>query len=313
VTSPVINSTGNLTASGVIIGYGQRVSAQGTGEPSVFCHRTGEFAAGMILNSSNQLIFASVDGNGVWQSTRITLDSGGNLGAAGAITATATVQGNYLQSNGNGHAAGWFQANQLFAGNGVFARWNGDTAFGMFGDNPRYFQFMPQWYWQFNTGTGDLYWYKPGAGTFWFLRPSDNLSYNGIGPVGGYGPYNNYSDRRAKRNIRPATHGLSAILRLRPLAYERIPHGEGVVVQMMDGNTLSPVAPRSEIGFLAQDVREVIPLAVTVMGIPLPDGTGGMDDDEPSLGITYDAITAALVLAVQELAAEVATLKGARK
>ena len=49
------------------------------------------------------------------------------------------------------------------------------------------------------------------------------------------------------------------------------------------------------------------------MGIKLPDGTGGLDDDEPTLGVYSLAIVGfALVNAVKELATEITQLKAAR-
>jgi hypothetical protein len=41
----------------------------------------------------------------------------------------------------------------------------------------------------------------------------------------------------------------------------------------------------------------------------LPDGTGGLDDPEPSLAITYSTITAVMVNAFKELHARVSALE----
>jgi len=51
---------------------------------------------------------------------------------------------------------------------------------------------------------------------------------------------------------------------------------------------------------------------VSIIGSPLPDGTGGLDDDEPTQALGAEMITAALVNAVKELHAEIQTLKGQR-
>jgi hypothetical protein len=64
-----------------------------------------------------------------------------------------------------------------------------------------------------------------------------------------------------------------------------------------------------EIGFVAQELREVLPEAVRVVGIELPDGSGGIDDDEPSLGVSAETIVAVLCAAVKELSARMKHLE----
>jgi len=48
---------------------------------------------------------------------------------------------------------------------------------------------------------------------------------------------------------------------------------------------------------------------VMAAGFTLPDGTGGMDDAEPSLGMATTFIVAALVNAVRELTARIEELE----
>jgi hypothetical protein len=63
-----------------------------------------------------------------------------------------------------------------------------------------------------------------------------------------------------------------------------------------------------EIGFVAQDVQPVVPEAVWQAGIPMRDGTGGLDSTEPTLGLTSETITAISVNAIKELNALIAAL-----
>jgi hypothetical protein len=136
-----------------------------------------------------------------------------------------------------------------------------------------------------------------GGTQFLVARISDWLFYNNKGPLGGLGPYVNLSDLRSKQpdSIKPTHYGLDTILKLDPVEYVRRSKGEA--------------KPVKEIGFVAQELREVLPEAVRVVGIELPDGSGGIDDDEPSLGVSAETIVAVLCAAVKELSARMKHLE----
>lgn len=144
--------------------------------------------------------------------------------------------------------------------------------------------------------SGNLSWIVSSA-QFTVWRTSDWLYYSNKGGMAGYGPYSNLSDLRAKEqdSIKSTHYGLATILDLDPIEFVRRPQDY--------------IEFPKEIGFIAQQVRDVLPEAVRVLGIELPDGTGGLDDDEPSLGISSDTIVAVLVNAVKELAAQVRELQ----
>jgi hypothetical protein len=91
------------------------------------------------------------------------------------------------------------------------------------------------------------------------------------------------SDERLKNNINDISWGLSDILKLRPVSFnwkdDKISQGK-------------------QFGFIAQEVREVMPEAIKIFG-----------EDVKYLGLEKDAIYATLVKAVQELSAQVDILK----
>jgi hypothetical protein len=66
---------------------------------------------------------------------------------------------------------------------------------------------------------------------------------------------------------------------------------------------------KQDVGFSAQDVQRAIPEAVNTLGIELHDGSGGIDSDEPSLGVSMDPIVAALVNGMKELSARLTALE----
>lgn len=92
--------------------------------------------------------------------------------------------------------------------------------------------------------------------------------------IGGQVGWTSASDRRIKKNIRNSHYGLSAVMRLRPVEYR------------LKVNELS------QIGFIAQDVKRIIPEVIT--------GIEGDLDKGEILGITYANLVPVLAKAIQE-------------
>ena len=139
------------------------------------------------------------------------------------------------------------------------------------------------------TGRGNIVITTP-AGSIWNLRTGDKFAFNAVGPVGGIGVVN-LSDERFKTNVVTSTGNLAYIQTMRPVEFDWITTG------------------KHDYGFISQEMQTAMPTCVVPMGIVAPDGTGGIDDANPTLGIEYTGITAILVGAVQELAARVTALE----
>jgi hypothetical protein len=204
--------------------------------------------------------------------TQMSLDPAGNLNVRGSVGGFQVNATDAIVANGN-----------------LYAR-AGDMVLGVSG-SVRLMQMAANWYWGWDSSNGNVFWNAGGSGVFWAMTTSDHHCSNVLGPLAGVGAYVNNSDERAKDNIAPAPVGLDEVLALRPIRFTRV----------NDGRNPDEI----EIGFSAQQVRSVIPEAVRQTSIPLPEGAGG----GPSLGVSIDPIVAALVLGMQELAAELATLK----
>jgi hypothetical protein len=167
------------------------------------------------------------------------------------------------------------------AGGGLSCH-GGDFWFGL-GGSGRVINIASGWYWNWDSANGDLFWVSASGGSF--IAFSGTAGYkliNQIGPVGGTGAYENYSDIRGKMDIEQSPYGLNDVLKLKPIEFTRISNG------------------KREIGFSAQDVREVIPLAVHEMGL----------DDKGTLSLSIDPIVAALVNGMQELSTRIIALEG---
>jgi hypothetical protein len=183
-----------------------------------------------------------------------------------------------LQPAGNLIAASSVQAPAFWQTNAV-------GAFGLesVGPTTRVISFDTGNYFDYDTGTHQARWINSN-GQFWVMRASDSLCFNALGAVGGQTAYQVLSDRRAKRDIQPARQGLSTLLQLLPVSFTRANR---------PGTT--------ELGLVAQDVAKVLPEAVHVAGIELPDGSGGRDSTQPSLAVSMDTVTMVSVNAIHEL------------
>jgi hypothetical protein len=314
------------TLSGTLnVADGRVVSYNNGNNPSFCCWDTSRsFAAGM-WSFNQELLFGGMDGSGNPASTyglfnsagsfyiRSTLGVGNfggtpdisllpaNGGAASGLAfstwtlAFNTGTGQLSWYNAGGTAlfycdpGGSLNAHQnVVAAANLFAM-NGDA--GLYaGGSGRVLQFAGNWYFDWNNSNGTLQWIANGQG-FWMMRASDALCSNNIGYVNAVG-YTTSSDVRTKTDIAAAACGLPEVLRLNPVSFRR------------DGKD------RIELGFVAQDVAAVIPEAVHVLGIPLPDGTGALDSDTPTLGLSFNPIIAALVNAAKQLDQRLRSLEG---
>jgi hypothetical protein len=219
--------------------------------------------------------------NGTWNwventVTTMSLDTSGSLNVRNVFSAGTNV-----------HAGGTLYAS---ADNMVFGS----------GGTGRVMQYQPAWYWDWNIGNGELTWM--GANSLWVqTRASDAYWVNYKAGMTGNGQYVNYSDERGKRDVDDAAVGLPEILRINPIRFTRL--AERVPDLPASGPRMISAVHAPEIGFSAQQLQAIIPEAVRVAGIPLPDGTGGMDDAAPTLGVTIEPLVAALVNSCKELMA----------
>jgi phage gp45-like len=174
--------------------------------------------------------------------------------------------------------------NSVVAGSN-FQACNGDANWG-YGGSGRILQMAASCYFDFDN-TGQLTWYRFGNAVT-ILR-NDNYFGNYAGPVFGNGAYANTSDRRLKEEIEDAPEGLAAVRKLSPRKFVR------------KGSHYK----RREVGFIADEVRDVIPEAVVEL-------TEFHPTKETMLGVHETMLIPVLVNAIKELAARVETLEKGR-
>jgi hypothetical protein len=121
-------------------------------------------------------------------------------------------------------------------------------------------------------------------------RGSDMTFFNALAAVGGAGAYFQVSDARTKEDIAPETRGLDVVCALEPRSFRRIARADRALFDR-------------EVGFIAQEVRDVLPEAVAERSL------ADTEDDAPLLVTTLDPIVAALVNATKEIAGRLVALE----
>jgi hypothetical protein len=99
------------------------------------------------------------------------------------------------------------------------------------------------------------------------------------------------SDSRLKENITDIDYGLDSILALRPVKYVLKESG------------------KEDIGFIAQEVKDIIPYAISGTGEEYLETDTEEENIEKTLKLSKDTIIPVLVKAIQELKAEIDALK----
>lgn len=246
--------------------------------------------------------------------TSTQLYLGGSTPGAAEATLTSAAANNFNLAAGAYYGGSGWVANAanpvIFAGNGGQFLWysnSGLTVGAVYGANQIASLNASGWFTcsaYFLTGTPANSYMNANSSQWniifsnnplWAVRNTDWLAWNNTGTVGGNGAYNNISDVRLKSNITHEGRGLEVVRQLRPISFQRF---------MPDGKLRD-----LEVGFSAQDVRSILPEAVTEIGVELPDGSGGLDSDDPTLAITYDSIVTVLVNAVKQLDARLAAVE----
>src|SRR5215471_18647802 len=222
-----------------------------------------------------------------------------NLGAHyGTIDGNGLYLGGSINIGGNVYCNDTQARGQLFSSNGIwaFTSLGGGRDLGMDkAGADAYISMQGSCRFVFQNSSGNMWWELPGRLVFVF--GSDNTCFAPNNWVGGNGAYVNFSDRRIKdvSTISVASQGLPEILKLNPVTFKRLPAGDA--------------ARPDELGFIAQDVQEVFPLATITTSAPLPQGSP--DPDKPMMAVQSDAIVAALVNAIKTLDNRLKVLEGA--
>ena len=167
-------------------------------------------------------------------------------------------------------------ANKLNVSNSIKLGTSVDSGFQLMANNS--IEIQNSYVWLYSVADGTRYGLR-NSGTGNLL-----LNYFGIGDTGSFnmttGIYTPLSDINKKKNFEDSNLGLEAILKLKPTLYN--------IKSQKDDEV-------KELGFIAQEVKEIIKEAYV--------------EDGDFIGLNYQAITATLVKAIQELNTKIENLK----
>jgi hypothetical protein len=228
-----------------------------------------------------QFTVQNMEGNWRWLYNRGTGALTWQRGSDGASLVSVDPSGNVTALAAN------------FAVNGIFSNIvRGVNGVSCTGDDSMFFTASPTvrimrftadgWQWVWDATNGNLGW-NTVDGAFVNFRHIDGFVVNFKGGFIAAGSIVLQSDARLKQNVTPVTGALATVMQMKPSTFQWIADGT------------------EDYGFVAQDMQPVMPDCVGVAGIELPDGTGGVDDANPTLGIkSYQLLTMAIA-AIQEL------------
>lgn len=286
VGQAIISATGNINTDSTFNGVNSVISGTSTtGVLSV----TGDATIGdsssdtLIINSTS-----TINGNvSILNSKNLTVGAVSVTGASGAISATSISStslsastanitsasigtltsalsiGSTLSTTGNVTVGGYLNITGISSANGVFYKGTTNPA-----DTTRV------------NYNGDLW-----ATKFSF---TDTATGTGTGlVVSGNTIIRTSSDIRMKENILPIDYDITTINKLKPVSFT----WKDVFLANKE-----EIGKRS-IGFIAQELREVVPEAVF-----------GKEDQYTYLGVNYDYLVPVLVKAVQQLSSQVEQL-----
>jgi hypothetical protein len=191
------------------------------------------------------------------------------------LIGTTTDSGIKLQVTGGGKFTSTVEATEFAASVAITIQKAGANGIG---DGPFYRYInstnAAQFLRQLNASSGEDLW-TYNTSTAWTKVGNTNA---------GSGAYTPLSDINKKKDFELSTLGLDAILGLKPTLYR---------MKSEDEST------NKQLGFIAQDVKEFIPQAYIEEG----------EEDGKFIGLSYNAITATLVKAIQEQQIQIQNLQ----
>jgi hypothetical protein len=227
--------------------------------------------------------------------TRATIDSGGKLG----LGVTVPEFQLHIKNGGTDSGASFHARNSLVVEKSgetgiAIGTTNGDSAFLDFSAPQSSYDGRIQ----YSQGNRDMYFYTSAAIEFTIKNNGDIHDSSGA--------IHSNSDERIKENVVDSAFGLAEVLQLRPVDFN--------FCSWYTNEEVNPL----QTGFIAQEVKEVVPNVVkikpheTPFDFTDPDGTPHhLHDPIPDIHSIQDQqLIPMLVKAVQELKAEVDALKG---
>ena len=318
-------STGNIRLTGTV--DGRDVAADGTKLDTIatsannysFPHTvsSGESASTVVQrNSSGYINTSYYNGSGTFATTgntsgmaRFTGTNGSDTYGRSYTAAAARTLLNVANGANNGASLNGDYAQNWYANDIYYDSWtrNHVNNNGLYWNNTAWHLYpkdADDFYMRAGSGSCGLqmtvgnetargYVYADTSNRIGFLNNSRNWSFkvDSSGNATATGNVTAYSDIRLKSNIEPLINSLDTVCQLQGVKYIRKSTG------------------KTEIGFVAQDVKKVVPELVEIVDSRTESSKGMSEGIEDLHVMKYQNTVALLVEAIKELKAEVEELK----
>jgi len=273
--NPAVATSGPVTLSGILntASGGTGLTNFATGNNALYSTSSSTLTAGTLPTAAGGtgLTTFIAANNAIYSNSSSSLIAGTLpvlAGGTGATTAAGAI------SNLGGAS---LTANNSFSGTNTFTNTTTGTAFNLSSNSARFYTSGTNTIIDFNANSNvyyngsNLWEFSINGAKAFSIKPAEVNAY----------AFNVYSDRALKKDIEPVVGGLSRVLAYQPVTFRWVD-------PQISGDTLNE-------GFIAQDVGDVNPTAVTY--------SEGVASFNPV------PIIADLVAAIQELSAQVKALK----
>jgi|LakMenEpi03Aug12_release.lakeMendotaPanAssembly.Ray.scaffolds.fasta_scaffold112825_2 hypothetical protein len=136
----------------------------------------------------------------------------------------------------------------------------------------------------YRNPAGNVFWQNPVDETNWYLADADFSAYVYLGQ--NFTGWTFASDRRLKDNIADVQYGLNAVMQMQPRSFTMKSSG------------------KQTIGFIAQELHDVVPEAVSGQEIEFSDTDTNTERAQKTMGVSKELLIPVLVKAIQELKSE---------
>jgi len=289
--------TGNLTVNGTTTFVGQ--TSKTASDSFSYTVPAGGYAIIRYTVTGARAWWAGCDNSGNFNivdntvgASRFYIDSSGGVHVPGSLT-TGNIIGAQIQGSGNLIAGAALYVNSPTVSDFYLAR----------GAPNRVLNFAANWSLTWNESPNDYFFSEgPTRSQSWWARSADSSWIVQYGPCYATS-FPVLSDDRLKRDVTASAYGLAEVLKLEPIRFTRTGKAASLKQPELAGERppgVASVPPHPEIGFSAQQLREVIPETVVKFEV---------DREDSHLAVEPMGIVAALVNAIKTIDARLQALE----
>jgi len=295
--------TGNLTVNGTTTMVGQTTKT--ASDSFAYSVAGGGFAIIRYTVAGARAWWVGCDSSGLFNWFDVTGNASRMyLSGAGVLTVGSTVNAGSFNTGGNITGAQIQGSGNILGGAAVYVNYPTVSDFYLARGAPnRVLNFAANWSLTWNESPNDYFFSEgPTRSQSWWARSSDSSWIVQYGPCYATS-FPILSDDRLKRDVTASAYGLAEVLKIEPIRFTRTGKAASLKQPELAGERPPGVASvpfHPEIGFSAQQLREVIPETVVKFEV---------DREDSHLAVEPMGIVAALVNAIKTIDVRLQTLE----